>query len=664
MKTNLQITGTVQSGGTTTPQPLAGVVVTVYEATTGAPLTVGTAKTDDAGKFSLDTSRTASDSIFYAAASLGSGVQLVTIIGRNIPASITINELTTVAAAFSMAQFTQNGVITGNAFGLRIASGMNDNLVSPLTGASSDVLVNSPNGDETNSLRSTCSLANLLAACVQNQDAAVKTLLKLATPPDGAAPSDTFQALVNIARYPANNVADIYNAQASEMYSPSLQQLDSSLQQVPDAWTIAVKVNDSGDDSKLFAGPGNLVFDQNGYAWITNNVVQGTPNSARFNIVLKPNGKPADGENGTPKSPITGGGILGGGFGIEVDTHGTVWMGNFGWGSDPNDIPSSDGNGSVSQFAGDGTPISGDLGYQGGVLLGQGIVSDQDNNIWIASNGNDQVVVFPSGNPGKSFSFPGDESSIPDDEKCPFDIALAPDGSGAWVTYSGGLKAGSPGGVCKYVIEDGALRRQFVVGGSFQSLKGMSLDSQGYAWIASGGQGVYLVSPDGTEVSGPFNGGGISGPWSVTVDGDDNVWVANFGPMEPGSVYGNGDRKAAISKLAGANPDTRPPGLEAGDPISPDTGYTLPSAGSQVLLHNSDPLIKSDPLYGPAGPACFSPLMRQTNCLIDQAGNVWALNNWKPSFDIDMPPPPTPGNPGGDGIVIFVGLAKPPIKKH
>ncbi len=214
------------------------------------------------------------------------------------------------------------------------------------------------------------------------------------------------------------------------------------------------------------------------------------------------------------------------------------------------------------------------------------------------------------------------------------------------------------------IDEDGAqLKLVLSVPGSFQSLKGMSLDSQGNAWIASGGEGVYLVSPDGTVVKGsPFTGGGVNGPWSVTVDGDDNVWVANFGPMEQGNFYGNDDIggiKAAISKLAGVNT----PGLDPGCPISPVTGYTLPSAGSQVLLHNSDPT-KSDPLYGPAGPACYSPLMRQTNCLIDQAGNVWALNNWKPSFDIDMPVPPTVGNPGGDGVVIFVGLAKPPIKKH
>ena len=43
------------------------------------------------------------------------------------------------------------------------------------------------------------------------------------------------------------------------------------------------------------------------------------------------------------------------------------------------------------------------------------------------------------------------------------------------------------------------------------------------------------------------------------------------------------------------------------------------------------------------------------NVVIDQAGNVWSLNNWKPDFDIDVC-----CNPGGDAAVIFVGLAAPP----
>jgi len=38
------------------------------------------------------------------------------------------------------------------------------------------------------------------------------------------------------------------------------------------------------------------------------------------------------------------------------------------------------------------------------------------------------------------------------------------------------------------------------------------------------------------------------------------------------------------------------------------------------------------------------------------------MNNWKPNFDVDVAG--SKANPGGDGIVIFIGLAKPPIKKH
>jgi sugar lactone lactonase YvrE len=637
METNL-LTGIVQSGGTTSTTPLADVLVTVYEATENAPLAIGSAKTDANGKFSLDISRSTSDSIFYATASLGDGIQLVAIIGLSIPASITINELTTVAAAFSMAQFTQHGVIAGNAFGLRIAAGMTENLVSLVTGASSEVLLASPNGDETNSLRSTRSLANLLAACVQQQSCAIATLFVLATPPDGAKSVDTFQALVNIARHPANNVVGIYTqTKTMEIYLPSLER-------VPDAWTLAVKVNDSGSDEMLFGGPANIVFDRNGYAWVTNNVVQGTPDSARCIMVLKPNGKPATGENGTPKSPIIGGGLLGTGFGIDIDTRGSVWVGNFGWGNDPDNLPSQTGHGSVSQFDALGQPLSGPEGYHGGTDRAQGTVSDEDNNIWIASYDNNLLVVFRDGDPAHSFA-------VMPDGTCPFDIAIAQDGGG-WVTSSGGLMPNSKSNVSKFRIEGNSLVEQFSVGIG-HSLKGMSLDSQGNAWVASGGDdAVYLFSPTG-EVLGKFSGGGISCPWSATVDGDDNVWVANFGPM----TFGNNYTNAAISKLAGTNPDTRPPGLKTGDPISPQTGYTLPSAGDPVLLHNGDPL------YGPnSNIECYSPLMRQTNCVIDQAGNIWAINNWKPDFNTDFPP--NTGNPGGDGIVIFVGLAKPPIKKH
>jgi hypothetical protein len=47
--------------------------------------------------------------------------------------------------------------------------------------------------------------------------------------------------------------------------------------------------------------------------------------------------------------------------------------------------------------------------------------------------------------------------------------------------------------------------------------------------------------------------------------------------------------------------------------------------------------------------------MRTTGVNIDPAGNVWTCNNWKPDFDNDT----VGGNPGGDGMLIWVGLAKP-----
>src|SRR6266513_3738610 len=183
-------------------------------------------------------------------------------------------------------------------------------------------------------------------------------------------PRNTAQALANLARNPGQNVESIYSlTRLTNSYDPALVEM-------PDAWTVTIKVNDSGNDANLIGGLGNLVFDARGYAWITNNVVQRTPDSSRTMIVLKPNGKPADGTNGTALSPVTGGGLLGGGYGITIDPQGSVWEGNFGWGECDGCKPSRTGNGSVSQFTASGTPISGDNGYQGGPLRAQGMAAD------------------------------------------------------------------------------------------------------------------------------------------------------------------------------------------------------------------------------------------------------------------------------------------------
>ncbi|HEV7429243.1 MAG TPA: hypothetical protein VGQ46_23055 [Thermoanaerobaculia bacterium] len=73
------------------------------------------------------------------------------------------------------------------------------------------------------------------------------------------------------------------------------------------------------------------------------------------------------------------------------------------------------------------------------------------------------------------------------------------------------------------------------------------------------------------------------------------------------------------------------------------------SAGCPVTVHNGDPLLRPRQTSRP------HPMMRTTGVNIDAAGNIWTCNNWKPNFDNDT----IAGNPGGDGMLIWVGLAKP-----
>ncbi len=87
---------------------------------------------------------------------------LLILLGPYLPESVYINELTTVAGAYCAAQFIGNGNIQGSAAGLRIAAGMNGNLVNIANGSVS-------------------ASAELVAERVRNQLAAVALFPRLCT---------------------------------------------------------------------------------------------------------------------------------------------------------------------------------------------------------------------------------------------------------------------------------------------------------------------------------------------------------------------------------------------------------------------------------------------------------------------------------------------------
>jgi hypothetical protein len=293
--------GTVRSGGSNgNIQSLGRVSVELNQAANGVTIVGPILLTDSDGSFTFDRS-TPSAGVYFVRTQEGTSTSMMALLGPELPDNIVINELTTVAAVYCMAQFFTKSAIQGPSFGVRVAAAMSTNIVDVTTGAFSNILVNSPNAGQTNGLGLTASLANLLAWCVRDPDNC-EVLFDLTTLPSGNRPSSLIEALYNIARYPANNVAGIYqqSLQVPQVYSPTLTSQ-------PDAWTLAVKVNDSGDNANMFGGPGNLVFDSKGRAWITNNVIQGTGDSSEYCIVLGMDGRPAI-ENGVKISPFTGGG--------------------------------------------------------------------------------------------------------------------------------------------------------------------------------------------------------------------------------------------------------------------------------------------------------------------------------------------------------------------
>lgn len=622
-----RLMGVVTSGAARGGQPVQNATVKIWQAGIGAPVLLAETTSNARGQFSASLPKQGAGEIRYAVAANGR-TELMTVMAADDRPHVRINEMTTVASAYAMAQFFTGKAIAGKSLPLQVAAGMFRNLAAPDRGEVSMVLRRSPNADQTNARRLMATLSNVLAGCVRNgaSDGCAALFAN-------AGGTTTLEAAINIAHNPASKVREIFAlGNGVQPFQPALTadlgpDAPNELMRL-DAFTVAVKVNRTsarpGKETCPFAGTGNLVFDDRGFAWVTNNVVAGTTKSANCFAALKPDGKPADGRNDTPKSPLSGGGVLGQGFGIGRDPSGNIWAGNFGWGGV---YPV----GSVSKFSSAGKALSpAPNGFVSTLDRVQGTAPDQSGNIWLASYGNNLVQVFPGGNPYTDYPAYADENTEP------FHIMID-DAEAAYVSYTGTSALSkftySPSGI--------SLVRSVPIG-TDANPKGIGLDTTGHVWATAGAESKVYLFDSNLNSQGSFNGGSITGPWGLSVDSKDNVWVANFGLEQQLPV------KYRVTQLCGTNTANCPAGLATGDGISPSTGWTLPSGGAEVRLASGKPL------YYPLDAPSYKPLMRATTTQIDMAGNVWVTNNWKPSGlnDIAL-------NPGGDGLVIFVGMAAP-----
>ena len=185
--------------------PIANSTVTLWVASAGDPKQLAQTRTGADGRFALTTDGAlGKDSILYVIAKGGRAVAskageenpaiaLMTLLGNKAPGTVTINELTTVASAFTAAQFINGEAISGNPLGLRIAAGNVPNFVDLATGGWGKVIVDPLNSFQTTTLANLNTLGSLISAyfTVANDDWRAR-FFKAATLPGGATPKKVY----------------------------------------------------------------------------------------------------------------------------------------------------------------------------------------------------------------------------------------------------------------------------------------------------------------------------------------------------------------------------------------------------------------------------------------------------------------------------------------
>src|SRR5580704_5529924 len=181
---------------------------------------------------------------------------------------IVINEVTTVAAAYTLAPFTKDisdiGASSTNSAGLANAF-LNAQLIADTSTGNTPVALPSNLTTETGKIYA---LADAVASCINSDGTtACSPLFTAATPSGGSAPTNTWDAVVNIVKNPGNNVAGVFSAIGPQ------PPFATTLTQAPNDWTLSLTVTGGG----IFASPTGtppdespeaLAIDSQGNVWV------------------------------------------------------------------------------------------------------------------------------------------------------------------------------------------------------------------------------------------------------------------------------------------------------------------------------------------------------------------------------------------------------------
>jgi streptogramin lyase len=547
------VPGTVHAG----QHAVSGASISLYAAGTAGNgstatnlLPAATVTTDSSGAFQLPESYTCpSDTTqLYlvarggnpglAAGTTNSALVLVSALGDckglSSLTSITINEATTVAAAWSLTPFLGTsanlGATSTNLTGLRNAFNVAANLASITTGTVPGSL---PVGASTE-ISKMNALANALAACTYSNGGTNCQPLFSAATVGSVTPTNTLDAALNIVRNPAAHVSSVYSASLTQTpYQPALAAL-------PKDWTLSLTYGKCTTGCGGLSAPADIAIDQAGNVWVANY-------SSSVVSEFSPTGTAATAAG----FPGTG---LRQSYGISIDAQGNVWVAN----QQSVTAANNSHTGSVSKFSSTGTELSAGGFTGGGIYYPQSIAAGSDGHIWVADYGSSSATLLASDGSAVSGSAGYAASQIP------FVAAVALDAAhNAWFAAQG---------VAVHVTQAGVVNRYACC--SYPT--GVAVDASGNVWLADySGFSIVELDANGNPLHTVSTVPGNTAPQGIAVDGGGNVWTSNY--------YGD-----SITEIAGGSGTMVSPvaGLGLDATLSEPYGIAIDASGS-LWISNS-----------------------------------------------------------------------------
>jgi len=476
---------------------------------------------------------------------------------------VTINEVTTMAAAWALAPFMQASYTTpGSVFmpsyanvgssstnATGIANAFLDSHLLADTGTGKAATIASTLTVEAGKLYA---MADVLASCINsNGTTGCSTLFAAATPTGGTAPADTLSAALNIVKNPGQNPSGVFNVIGTTPPFPT------TLTQAPNDWTITLAVTGGGINA-----PTAIDIDTKGDVWA----------GGYYGLLteVSPQGAPLSGTG-------FGSGVLNEVYGLTIDlTTQNIWV--------TNEESNPNSHGSLSEFLGSNSSTPGTLVANGGygtfwdssIDYPVALSADTNGNIFISDYANSSATVYSSGGGVVATGLGGAYAAFP--------VAVAADSShGVWIANLGD-------NTVTHVDQNGNLLSNL---SCCNGANGIATDALGNAWVANyyGNSFSEVSSANGSVPAATLiNNASIVGPSynsypaGIAVDAGQNVWIANY-------------RGESISELSGALSTT------PGTMLSPLSGF------------------------GYAGPPPASPLLLLPYGIVpDQSGNIWVSN--------------------------------------